>query len=169
MGVYDGVNMPISNGRELSDKRRVQSPVPVIFSINGESRAIYEQWLAKEGLEWQHLWGLNGDVVSTDLDGGDIVEHPVGKVLARNWDVNRDYVYLGWERKYAFQEWTLEGLETHIFHLDDSHFDFDSHGFRAPLPNSWGESMLPPPPYTAITQMKHLVVPAFTGYYSTIR
>lgn len=169
MGVYDGVDMPVANGRVLRDKRMVQIPVPITLSINGESRAVYEQWLAKEGLEWQHLWGVNSTGISYERDGVDesTVEHPVKKVLARDWDVNRDYVYLGWERKYAFQEWTLEGLETHVSHLDDSHFDFDSQGLRAPFPSSWSTSVSPPPPYTAITQTKHLVVPAFTGYYST--
>lgn len=170
LGVDDS-NLPISNDRDLRAARKVQVSAPAIFFVNRESRDIAEDWAAKEGLEWQDLWVPTG-TKRDEGDGGDGADpekvglRPGKQVLARDFDSDRDYVYLGWERKHAFKEWTLETIDRQTQMMSDSAFDVDEEGCRNPFPRTWSGSNTPPH-HQAMSQMKHLVVPAFTGYYST--
>ena len=171
VGLIPEVNsVPITDGRELSKARRVRIPTPPALFVNRESRDAAQRWAAEEGLEWQHLWASkDGKCAVSSRKGalGPASESEEVQALARDFDASRDYVYLGWERKSDFREWTLQSLEDEMQLAQESDFELDAGGSRYPFPRDWAGGKSGSAAYDAIMQMKHLVVPAFTGYYST--
>lgn len=165
----------LKNAFDCSVKRRRKLHVetPAAFFVNQESRGIAEDWAAKEGLAWWEPWFLQEPSCAgkKSVDAGDIesktvvLDRPIRKALGRNYDQDRDYVYIGWQTKALFKENLQRDLRVRA--KRGAQHGGDTAQESSGLAIAQSEPSTPTATELALSQIDYLVVPAFTGYYST--